>query len=132
MKVTKLFLEIIVLLVLCTSSMLIMPQPSFAAPTATTPTTTKAPVLHNPLGDKSDLITVMLRIMQVALAVVDIFALFMFILGGFEFLVSAGNPNLIKRAKETIIWATVGILVITLSYSILKYIFEAVSKGFGA
>jgi hypothetical protein len=87
--------------------------------------------LPNPLGRNVNLIDVMLRVMQIALAAVDIFALFMFVLGGFEFLVSAGNPNMIKKAKDTLLWATIGILVITLSYSILKFIFEEVQKGFG-
>lgn len=96
------------------------------------------PCLPNPLGgtdcnadNKVNVITILLRIIQIALAVVDIFALFMFILGGFEFLISAGNEKMIKKAKDTLIWATLGILVITLSYSILKFIFEEVSKGFG-
>jgi hypothetical protein len=77
-----------------------------------------------------DVITVMLRIMQVALAIVDIFALFMFILGGFEFLVSAGNPERVKKDQDTLVWATIGILFITLSYTVLKFVFEEVAKGF--
>lgn len=85
--------------------------------------------LPNILGENVNLVTIMIRAMQLALAVVDIFALFMFILGGFEFLISAGNPTLIKKAKDTLIWATLGILVITLSYSILKFIFEGVIQG---
>lgn len=95
----------------------------------------EAPSLPNPLQNKDDtkevnVISILLRVMQIALAVVDIFALFMFILGGFEFLISGGNPTMIKRAKDTLIWATLGILVITLSYTILKFIFEEVSTGF--
>ena len=94
--------------------------------------TTQSASLPNPLGKDVDLLKVLLRIMQVALAAVDIFALFMFILGGFQFLISAGNPSIVKRAKDTLVWATIGILVITLSYSILKFIFEAVQKSAGA
>lgn len=92
-----------------------------------------SPSLPNPItggGGDVDVITIMLRIMQIALAVVDIFALFMFILGGFEFLISAGNPERVKKAKDTLVWATIGILVITLSYSVLKFVFEEVAKGF--
>lgn len=91
--------------------------------------------LPNPIGTNKDgspinLLDVLLRVLQIVLAAVDIFALFMFILGGFQLLISAGNPNMIKRAKDTLVWATLGILVITLSYSILKFIFEEVRKGF--
>lgn len=88
-----------------------------------------SPSLPNPLGKNVDITDVMLRIIQVALAAVDIFALFMFILGGFELLVSGGNPKLIQKAKDTLIWATIGIVVITLSYSVLKFIFERVKEG---
>ncbi len=94
----------------------------------------ESPSLPNPINggstNKVDVITIMLRVMQIALAVVDIFALFMFILGGFEFLISAGNPERVKKAKDTLVWATIGILVITLSYTVLKFVFEEVAKGF--
>lgn len=98
--------------------------------------TSSGPTLPNPLGENEDhtpisLIDVLLRVLQIALAAVDIFALFMFILGGFQLLISAGNPERIKKAKDTLVWATLGVLVITLSYSILKFIFEAVRKEFG-
>lgn len=96
----------------------------------------EGPTLPNPIGETADhkpinLLDVMLRVMQLALAAVDVFALFMFILGGFQLLISAGNPERIKKAKDTLVWATLGILVITLSYSILKFIFEEVRNSFG-
>jgi hypothetical protein len=118
-KIFHRFLPVIISLLIC--SVFLLPRLTLA----------DDPSLPNPLGKNVNLIDVLLRVMQIALAAVDIFALFMFILGGFEFLVSAGNPNMIKKAKDTLLWATIGILVITLSYSILKFIFEEVQKGFG-
>ncbi|OGY46585.1 MAG: hypothetical protein A2840_01415 [Candidatus Buchananbacteria bacterium RIFCSPHIGHO2_01_FULL_47_11b] len=91
--------------------------------------------LPNPIsGDLNDkdLIEVLVRSLQLVLGAVDIFALFMFVLGGFELLMSGGNPTLVKKGKDTLIWATLGILVITLSYSILKFIYEAITKVGGA
>ncbi|MFA6553538.1 MAG: hypothetical protein WCT27_03855 [Patescibacteria group bacterium] len=92
-------------------------------------TTSDSPSLPNPLGKNVNLVKVVLRVLQIILAAVDIFALFMVILGGFEFLISAGNPNMVKKAKDTLVWAIVGILVITLSYSVLKFIFEEIQKN---
>ncbi len=90
------------------------------------------PKLPNPLGlEGANLIDVILRGLQVILGVIDIFALFMFILGGFELLTSGGNPDRIKRGKETLVWATAGIVVITLSYAILKFVFESLTKVSG-
>lgn len=105
---------------------LALPAPSALADGPSIPN----PLGTNESGDPVNLLDVLLRVMQIALAAVDIFALFMFILGGFELLVSGGNPTMIKKAKDTLVWATLGILVITLSYSILKFIFEEVRKGF--
>lgn len=85
----------------------------------------EGPTLDDPLNLKGkDLIEVNLRIMQAVLGGVGLVALFMFILGGFEFLTSGGNQNMIKRGKDTLIWATIGMLVIILSYSILKFLFD--------
>lgn len=81
--------------------------------------------LPDPLNLKGkDLTEVILRILQVSLGFVGIVALLMFIIGGFEFLMSGGNQNLIKKGKDTLVWASIGIVVILLSYSILKFIFE--------
>jgi len=118
--------KILSITIATTSALLVA---SFLLPLAATAQDASLP---NPLGlEGRDMVTILLRILQVILAIVDIFALFMFILGGFEFLVSAGNPNMIKRAKDTLVWATLGILVITLSYTILKFVFEEIQKGLG-
>lgn len=70
----------------------------------------------------------LLFITQVLLAVVDVFAFFMFVWGGFQLMISAGNPRIIKKAKDTLVWAVLGLLIITLSYTILKFIFEEIQK----
>ncbi len=105
--------------------------PGLASAPSQTPTAPPASVsvpLPNPIGG-GDVITIMLRVLQSALAVVDIFALFMFIWGGFQFLTSAGNQERIKKAKDTLIWATIGIVVITFSYTVMKFVFESVANS---
>lgn len=124
MKKIYFLLSVLILLTGVLALSLLLPAPS-----------TIAQELPNPIGVNADnspisLLDVLLRVLQLVLAAVDVFALFMFIMGGFQLLISAGNPNMIKRAKDTLVWATLGILVITLSYSILKFIFEEVRKGF--
>lgn len=100
------------------------------------PLTVSAAVsLPNPIGDDladKDLIEVLVRALQLVLGAVDIFALFMFVIGGFELLMSGGSPTLVKKGKDTLLWATIGIVVITLSYSILKFIFEGITKVGGS
>ncbi len=87
--------------------------------------------LPNPLGkdfNNADLITVVVRSLRLVLGAVDIFALFMFILGGFELLMSGGNPTLVKKGRDTLLWATIGVVAITLSYTVLKFIFDSLNS----
>lgn len=120
---------ILALTTIWSASVLLFPLHTQAQEPGTNTTTSGSPSLPNPLGKNINLVKVILRVLQIVLAAVDIFALFMVILGGFEFLISAGNPNMVKKAKDTLVWAIVGILVITLSYSVLKFIFEEVQKN---
>lgn len=128
-----LLIAVITMTILWSASVMLLPLQAQAGDVGTnatnTGTSTGTPSLPNPLGSNDiNLVKVVLRVLQIILAAVDIFALFMVILGGFEFLISAGNPNMVKKAKDTLIWAILGILVITLSYSVLKFIFEEVQK----
>jgi hypothetical protein len=84
------------------------------------------PKLINPLPF-DNIIDVVLRIIKVVLGLVDILTLFMFIIGGFQFIISAGNPEMIKRGKDTLAWAIIGLVIITMSYAILKFVFESFS-----
>jgi len=48
----------------------------------------------------------------------------MFVIGGFMWMTAAGNPEKIKKGKDTLMWAILGIILIFSSYSILRAIFE--------
>jgi hypothetical protein len=39
--------------------------------------------------------------------------------GGFQMVISSGNPDALKTAKATITWAILGLVVALLSYSIV-------------
>ena len=46
----------------------------------------------------------------------------MFIVGGFQFLTSGGNPKQLEQAKNTLTHAIIGVVVIVSSYLILKLV----------
>lgn len=58
-------------------------------------------------------------------------ALFFFIQGGMLWLISGGNEEKIKKGKETIVWATLGMATILGSYFILSYIINIITTATG-
>jgi len=87
------------------------------------PLATRAAELSNPLSvnNPEDLA---LQILKIFLGFLSLIALIMFIYGGFMMLTSAGNTERIKKAKNTLIWAAAGLVVILGSYTFLRFVFE--------
>lgn len=81
--------------------------------------------LCNPLGSNTmSILEVYIRLIQLALGAVSLFGVMMFLYGGLLLLTSVGNPEKVKKAKDTVTWAVAGIALIILSASIVKYIFD--------
>jgi hypothetical protein len=81
--------------------------------------------LVDPLNSKGDLETVIIRIIKKILGLTSILALSSFLYGGFLMLVSGGSSEIIKKARGTLTWAAIGLLVIFSSYAILDFLFKA-------
>lgn len=90
--------------------------------TTSQPTNTGLP---NPIGPQtmtfSDLL---IQVTQILLGLVSLFGVSMFIYGGVLLLTSGGNPDRLKKAKDTLVWAIFGIAVIIFSWTIVKYILD--------
>lgn len=54
-----------------------------------------------------------------AYAVGTLLAVFMIVFGGFKYIVSAGNPQALQDAKDMVIGALVGLLILLLLYLLL-------------
>ena len=62
------------------------------------------------------------------LGVVGALSLLFFVYGGMLWLTSMGNSERINKGKETLIWATIGLVVIFSSYAILNVVINALTK----
>lgn len=82
--------------------------------------------LPNPLGE-NDPRAIIGNIIRAALGIVGSLALAVFIYGGFTWVISAGNDDKIKKGKDMIIWATLGLAVIFASYALVTFIIGAVA-----
>jgi len=96
-----------------------------AGTTATAPTVAASAnsgtTLFNPLPE-GDLVHVFLLVAQGFLAILGILAVVFIVVGGFEMVIAAGNEEMYLKAKKTIIWAILGLVVATLSFSIIAIV----------
>ena len=85
--------------------------------------------LDNPLcqglaADQCTLPAIIGRIVKGLMGILGSIALVMFLYGGYLWLTAAGNETKIKEGKETIVWATLGLVLIFASYSIVNFVFS--------
>lgn len=62
------------------------------------------------------------NIINAMLLVIGIVAVVMLIIGGFRYVVSNGNEKNVTAAKDTILYAIIGIVVALLSFAIVNFV----------
>ena len=81
--------------------------------------------LPNPIGPTNiTALDLIVKVLQLLLGGVSVFALAMFVWGGLVMLTSGGNPDRVKKAKDTLVWAALGLAIILFSGAIVRYIFQ--------
>lgn len=68
--------------------------------------------------------SIVINVMQWVLGFLGLISVIMIIWGGFTWMTAAGNEEKIKKAKEVLKAAIIGLIVIMLSYSIVAFIFS--------
>jgi hypothetical protein len=82
--------------------------------------------LTNPLGTTTTVPLLIGNVITAALGVVGSLALLMFIYGGFTWMLAAGNDEAIKKGKGILLWATIGLIVIFGSYSLVNFLITSI------
>jgi hypothetical protein len=77
------------------------------------------------LPNDSSISQFILKIINIALAVTGLIAVLFLIIGGFRYITSAGNEETAEQAKKIIINAIIGVVVIILSFVIVRVISNA-------
>jgi hypothetical protein len=101
--------------------------PFLARATEFTPSYEK---LYNPLPDNQlfcptavcDLQQFVLLIMRDILQLIPVVSVLFIIIGGFQIITAAGNEERYIKAKRTILWAVLGLVVAFLSFSIISVV----------
>lgn len=77
---------------------------------------------------ESDVPTLIGNILRVFLGFVGSLALVMFIYGGIMWMTSGGNAEKLKKAKNTLVWSVLGLVVIIASYSIVSAVISGIKN----
>lgn len=67
------------------------------------------------------------NVINILLFIVGAAAVIMLIIGGIRYVVSAGDQQAVANAKNTILYAIVGIIVAVLAFAAVQYVFDAVT-----
>lgn len=63
------------------------------------------------------------KVISGILGVVGAISLVMMVIGGITWMTSAGNADRVRRGRDTLLWAILGLVVIFLSYAIISFVF---------
>jgi len=73
----------------------------------------------------NDFMRVVIQASDIILGLVGSLALLMFIYGGVMFLISAGSSERVTQAKQIIIGAVIGLVIVFTSYTIINFTAQA-------
>ena len=67
-------------------------------------------------------------IINVVIGIIGFVAVMVIILGGVQYTTSAGDSGKVKKAKDTIMYGIIGLVVALMAYSIVNFILSNVFK----
>jgi hypothetical protein len=119
----QLLLSLLIITALAGPALFVSAQTDPKAPGTTDPKTAPSTVeLTNPLGKGTTVPSLIGRVINAALGIVGSLALLMFVYGGFTWMLSGGNSSAVEKGKNILIWATLGLVIIFVSYALVNFI----------
>ena len=79
--------------------------------------------------DDSTLMSAVGRILNTVYFIVGILAVIFIIIGGINYTVSQGDPSKVKKAKNTILYAIVGLIIALMAFAITNFAMNALQNA---
>lgn len=76
--------------------------------------------------DNPDATGVAVGIINAVTMVVGIIAVLMIVIGGVNYATSSGDPSKVKKAKDTILYSAIGLVVALLAFSLVNFVLAGV------
>ena len=80
-------------------------------------------------GGGTDLKVNIKNILSVVFAMVGIVAVIMVIVGGVSFMTSQGDTEKIKKAKNTVLFGVIGLVISLLAFAIVSFVLTGMNGG---
>jgi hypothetical protein len=71
------------------------------------------------------------NIIKVAAGFAGLIAAGFFVVGGFGYITSSGNPEKLDKAKHTLIWSAVGLAIVFAAFVISNIVTDLATNAFG-
>ncbi|TWO98749.1 hypothetical protein EUA79_02630 [TM7 phylum sp. oral taxon 351] len=84
---------------------------------------------ENNSSNTNDLMKQANNIINVVIGVIGFVAVAFIIFGGIQYTTSAGDPGKVKKAKDTILYGIVGLVVAMLAYAIVNFVLSSAFKA---
>ena len=95
---------------------------TFAASTVANPESAYLSQTGKNNGGDRDLMGTINLIINVALGVIGLIAVVMIIMGGVQYTTSSGDAAKVKKAKDTIMYGIIGLVVALLAFAIVNFV----------
>ena len=79
-------------------------------------------------GDDTLDVTV-INILNAVIGVLGIVAVIVMIIGGVLYMTSSGDAGKVKKAKDTILYGVIGLIVVALSFAIVNFVISNIIGG---
>lgn len=73
-------------------------------------------------AEEDDLPNLIINIVNTVILISGLIAVVFIVIGGIQFMTSAGNAPKIQKAKDTIIYAALGLVICALAYAIVNFV----------
>lgn len=93
------------------------------------PYSARAVDLVNPLGETYDPRVILGNIISGVLGLIGSVALILFVYGGILLMLSQGDTGKVKKGKDTMLWAAIGLAVVFSSYAITKFVIDKLTAA---
>ena len=83
----------------------------------------------DPIGQGGDLSSSIIGVLNGIISILGIVAVVVIIIGGIGYMTSAGDAGKVKKAKDTILYGVIGLIIVVLSFAIVNFVISNVIGG---